>query len=60
MATLQERADRLQRDLDRLQSIQALRAQGKTIEEIGATVNLTKQRVSQILQAAERDREAAR
>lgn len=60
MATLQERADRLQRDLDRLQRIQELRAQGKTIEEIGSTVNLTKQRVSQILQAAERDREAAR
>jgi DNA-directed RNA polymerase sigma subunit (sigma70/sigma32) len=56
MATLKEQADRIRQALQRQRTMVKLRREGNTLQQIGDVYGMTRERVRQILKAAEQDR----
>ena len=57
--TLQQQIEKMKAKLERQNRIIAARKAGKTMQEIADVEGLTRQRVDQILQMAEQDRQSA-
>jgi len=59
MMTLQQQAEQIKKAITRQREMMKLRREGATLQEIGTRYDLTRERVRQILKAAEQDREGA-